>query len=207
MVNECQTGQHNCDHTCVDTEESFFCTCRSGFTLASDGHTCNVECGGQLTTASGTFTSPGYPNGYPTDGVECEWTIDVPNSQGRIEFTIDQSAFGINGNPPCTTDHIEFFDGTATNAASLDKICGLRGFYPQGIQPITTSSSIARVVFTGSDRSRPASRIGVRVNFRTVTSSQSRLFGVLHGIFFTCRVHHIHRRVPGEQWRLCPYLH
>ena len=177
MVNECETGQHNCDQVCVDTEESFFCTCNSGFTLASDGHTCNIDCGGRITVASGSFASPGYPNSYPEDGVKCEWTIEIPNRNGRIEFTIDDSAYGINGRPPCTTDHIEFFDGTADNAVSLEKMCGLPFHYPDGFQPITTSSSRAKVVFTGSGRSRPASRIGVRVTFRTVTASQSRFFG------------------------------
>lgn len=168
MVDECTTGQHNCDQECVDTEESFFCTCRSGFTLASDGHTCNIDCGGRLTTATGTFTSPGYPNSYPANGVVCEWIIEIPNNGGTIEFTIDESRFGINGRPTCTDDHIEFFDGTANSASSLEKICGLPHFYTNGLPTITTTSSTARVVFTGSDRSRPASRIGVSVSYRTV---------------------------------------
>ena len=178
----------------MDTEESFFCTCNSGFTLASDGHTCNIDCGGRLTTASGSFSSPGYPNGYPEDGVECEWIIEIPNTSGTIRFTIDDSAFGINGHPsrgtPCPTDHIEFFDGTASNAASLDKICGLTSFYPQGLQPIVTSTSRAKVVFTGSDLARPSSRVGVRVTYTTV-SSQSTSFTnkshshVLHAVPIT----------------------
>jgi len=33
-INECLLGSHNCDvhATCTDTEESFACQCRSGFT-------------------------------------------------------------------------------------------------------------------------------------------------------------------------------
>ena len=180
MINECLNGQHNCDQGCVDTEESFFCTCNSGFTLASDGHTCEVECGGRLTTAVGSFTSPGYPNGYPENGVECVWTIELPNNGATIEFTIDESPFGINGRPTpaCTNDHIEFFDGTSSNAASLEKVCGLRSMYGDNFpSTITTSTSRARVVFTGSDASRSRTRVGVRVEYRTVTSESELVSG------------------------------
>ena len=126
-------------------------------------------CGGRLTAASGSFQTEGYPDSYRFENFECEWTIELPDTRATIEFTIDESAFGINGRPPCTTDHIEFFDGTTTNAASLEKICGLADFYQSDTLPtITTTSSRARVVFTGSDRTRPVSRVGVRVTYRTV---------------------------------------
>ena len=85
---------------------------------------------------------------------------------GSIEFNIDDSAFGINGRPPCTRDHIEFFDGTGSNAASQGKICGLTRFDTVTLTPITLNSSRAGVVFTGSaNRNRPASRVGVRVTY------------------------------------------
>ena len=83
---------------------------------------------------------------------------------GSIEFTIDNSAFGINGRNPCTNDYIQFFDGTGSNAASLAKLCG----FSISVNPITTSSSSARVVFTGSvNPNRPASRVGVKVDYTT----------------------------------------
>ena len=82
-------------------------------------------------------------------------------------FTVDDSAFGVNGRAPCTNDHIQFFDGTASNADSLLKLCNLPRNYD--FQPITTTSSRARVVFTGSINSRrPASRVGVKVDYQTV---------------------------------------
>ena len=203
MINECLTGEHNCDQGCIDTEEAYMCTCDSGFELASDGRSCLVDCGGHFTSSTGSFTSPGYPVSYP-DNVECEWTIELPDTRATIEFTIDESAFGINGRPPCTTDHIEFFDGTTTNAASLEKICGLADFYQSDTLPtITTTSSRARVVFTGSDRPRSSSRVGVKVDYRTVSSSPSELIprnnvSVIHLPSLLAS----HRRMPGEQWRL-----
>ena len=85
---------------------------------------------------------------------------------GSIQFTIDPSAFGITGRAPaCTTDHIEFFYGTGSRAASLQKMCGLRGFYGGTMPTITTTSSTVRVVFAGSSAPRPSSRVGVKVNY------------------------------------------
>ena len=119
-----------------------------------------------MTAASGSFQTEGWPNSYTRRNFQCEWFIQLPDTSAAIEFTIDESAFGINGRPPCTTDHIEFFDGTSTNAASLEKICGLPHFYESDTLPIiTTTSSRARVVFTGSDRTRSATRVGVKVDY------------------------------------------
>lgn len=172
-INECTNGQHNCDQGCVDTEESFYCTCNDGFRLASNGHTCVTECGGTFTTASGTFQTPGYPSSYPQEDLECEWIIDIPDSGATIEFTVDNSPFGINGRPTCTSDHIEFFDGTDSSASSLRKLCGLAQFYGNfnSERRITTTTPEAKVVFTGTeDSSRPSDRVGVKVTYRTIKS-------------------------------------
>ena len=159
-------GISNCEQVCIDTIESFTCSCYDGFALQPDGHSC--ECGGTFTAASGSFETPGYPNGYLQEDLQCVWIIDVPGNES-IELTIDDSAFGINGRPPCTRDHIEFFDGTGNNAASLKKICGLTSMDTVTLTPITTSSSRARVVFTGSIKpNRSASRVGVRVTYSAV---------------------------------------
>ena len=83
-----------------------------------------------------------------------------------IEFTIDDSAYGINGRDPCPTDYIEFYDGTSSSASSIVRLCK---FDNPG--PITTTSSQARVVFSSSvNRNRPVSRVGVKVDYRTITS-------------------------------------
>ena len=40
-INECQTSNGGCQHICVNTPGSRQCLCRTGYTLASDGRTCN----------------------------------------------------------------------------------------------------------------------------------------------------------------------
>ena len=166
VINECVLGIDNCDHVCTDTLEAFTCSCNFGYLLDSDGHSCTLDCGGRLTAVSGSFQTPGWPNAYPSENFRCEWIVDVPGA-GAIEFTIDQSAFGINGNPSssCSSDSIQFFNGATGNARSLGKICGLPGFYGGVLPVMTTTTSTGRVVFTGTDRSRPASRVGVKVNY------------------------------------------
>ena len=165
-ADECTHGTHICDEVCINTDGSYTCGCHnSGYSLQSDGHSC--ACGGQLTTASGSFQTPGWPTSYPTENFECEWIIDVPNS-GTIEFTIDETAFGIKGRSPCPSDHIEFFDGITSNAVSLNKICGIVDYYLSGLPIIITTSSVARVVFTGSDLSRGSKRVGIKVDYTTI---------------------------------------
>ena len=39
-VNECQTDNGGCGHVCSNTDGSFQCLCREGYTLALDGSTC-----------------------------------------------------------------------------------------------------------------------------------------------------------------------
>ena len=165
-INECLEGTPNCEQVCINIAGSFTCACNDGYTLSADGRSCITGrgCGGTLTGASGSFQTPGWPHSYPQENFQCEWIIELPNTGAAIEFTIDDSAYGINGRPPCPADSIEFFNGIASSAESLYKLCKFEnpGF-------ITTTSSQARVVFTGRvNPYRPRSRVGVRVTYRAV---------------------------------------
>ena len=40
-VDECAEDIDGCAHICTDTDFSYTCSCRSGYSLASDGHGCN----------------------------------------------------------------------------------------------------------------------------------------------------------------------
>ena len=39
-LDECATGNHNCQQQCHNTVGSYTCSCNSGFDLNSDGRTC-----------------------------------------------------------------------------------------------------------------------------------------------------------------------
>ena len=120
-------------------------------------------CGGLLTQPNGTFHTPGWPHNYPSKDFQCEWRVEVASPGSVIEFRIDETDYGINGRSPCSTDSLEFFDGLERSAPSLSKVCE---FMNPG--PIRTTSHRGLVVFTGTvNDDRPASRVGVRVEYTT----------------------------------------
>ena len=161
-INECTENTHDCQEVCNNNDGSFTCSCNDGYTLEADGRSC--KCGGRLTAASGSFQTPGWPNGYPQEDFECEWTIELPNNESTIQFTIDDSAYGINGRPPCNRDYIEFFDGIESDAVSIHKLCRY-----DNPGTFSTTSSSSRVVFKGLiNPNRPAGRVGVKVDYTGV---------------------------------------
>ena len=147
----------------MNTNSSYECTCNDGYVLESNNHTCTLQCGGTLTGFSGSFQTPGWPNGYPQENFQCEWNIELPNPDASVAFTIDGSSYGINGQSPCQKDYVQFFDGVSKNATSVYKLC-----YFDRPESIVSTSFRSRVVFAGStDNHRPRSRVGVKVNYRS----------------------------------------
>ena len=39
-VNECLVSNGGCAQSCINVPGSYYCTCGSGYTLGSKGHTC-----------------------------------------------------------------------------------------------------------------------------------------------------------------------
>jgi len=75
-VNECLVNNGMCQHTCVDTEGSFRCSCPTGFLLATDGFDCEdvnecdqTPCGGnQCINTYGSYTCLSSANASPLTG-------------------------------------------------------------------------------------------------------------------------------------------
>ena len=125
-------------------------------------------CGGRLTTASGSLQSPNWPETYNVDE-ECEWTIELPNDTSVIAITFDIHDFGIAGyTPDCLKDVLEIFDGLGTNAARFDAMCGT--ILPN---PITTSSNVARIVFTAGPAHGPL-RKGFKLNYAAISTATTQ---------------------------------
>ncbi|KAM8780307.1 LOW QUALITY PROTEIN: scavenger receptor cysteine-rich domain-containing protein DMBT1 [Rhynchonycteris naso] len=100
----------------------------------------SFQCGGLLTNASGSFSSPWYPKKYPTN-VVCAWDIQV-DVRAHIRLTVDvvklENFYG------CPYDFIEIFDGPQRESFSLGRFCS-------SITPIFTSSSNRLTVVFHSD--------------------------------------------------------
>uniref|UniRef100_H2YNG0 Complement subcomponent C1r n=1 Tax=Ciona savignyi TaxID=51511 RepID=H2YNG0_CIOSA len=66
-----------CNHHCINVPGSYYCTCRPGFQLHSNRHTCTATCQGQVLSGdSGFVASPDYPQHY-SKLTDCDWTIQV----------------------------------------------------------------------------------------------------------------------------------
>lgn len=166
-VNECEDGQNGgCEYTCVDTPESYYCECPTGYMLDSDERSC--RCGGVFTEEEGSFQTPGWQENYPQEDFTCEWRVIASDSSSHVEFTVDQSHYGINGKPPCTRDYLQFYNGLDNSDPIGDKYC----FVNPPLNTIRSEGPEANVMFRGlANRRRPASRVGVRVQYRIVSSS------------------------------------
>ncbi|KYO43854.1 hypothetical protein Y1Q_0012828 [Alligator mississippiensis] len=103
------------------------------------------SCGGLLSSSSGEFTSPFYPENYP-NSADCIWEIQV-ESNSRVTLTFrDVVIQGVG----CQYDYIEVYDGPLNTSPLLGRIC-------HGSIFIYTSSSNLITVHFHSDNSYTSS--------------------------------------------------
>jgi hypothetical protein len=62
-----------------------------------------LGCGGDLTTPTGSFVSPNFPQAY-THASECFWTVRVNVGSG-VRITFDD--FDVEGHSTCSYDYLE----------------------------------------------------------------------------------------------------
>ncbi|GAB1292788.1 Deleted in malignant brain tumors 1 protein [Apodemus speciosus] len=83
------------------------------------------SCGGVISSLSGSFTSPQYPENYPTD-IQCVWEIHVEKNF-RIELMIPN--LNLEDILGCPYDSIEIFDDILTVVFRSDYMTTNTGFY------------------------------------------------------------------------------
>lgn len=91
-----------------------------GTVLTAMYNTIRNSCGGSISSASGTLTSPNYPDSYLSD-VECVWTLELLEGNA-IELTFD--AMDIAKSEHCNGDFLELRAGIAGKLLGLycDKV-------------------------------------------------------------------------------------
>ncbi|XP_032278902.1 deleted in malignant brain tumors 1 protein-like [Phoca vitulina] len=131
-------SEHNCGHhedagvICSDAEELPPPT-PPGLSTASRDYITggSSACGGVLSSLSGSFSSPLYPESYPTD-IQCVWEIHV-DKKFRIELMIP--TLNLEDILGCPYDSVEIFDGPRIASLSMGKFC----------------ASVAVIFFSSSD--------------------------------------------------------
>uniref|UniRef100_A0A8C5C907 Metalloendopeptidase n=1 Tax=Gadus morhua TaxID=8049 RepID=A0A8C5C907_GADMO len=120
---ECSKENGGCQHECVNTFGSYSCQCRSGFVLHENKHDCKeAGCDHVLNSASGTITSPNWPDKYPSKKA-CTWALSAtPGHRIKIAF----NEMDMEAHLECAYDHIEVYDGRDGKAPSLGRFCGTK---------------------------------------------------------------------------------
>ncbi|XP_004716072.1 cubilin [Echinops telfairi] len=111
---------------------------RSGRGFTVRWATQQPACGGRLTGAYGSITSPGYPGNYPP-GRDCVWKVMAAPGL-LVTFTF--GTLSLEHHDDCSKDYLEIRDGPMQTDPVLGKFCTTLS-----TPPLQTTGPLARVHF------------------------------------------------------------
>lgn len=116
-------------------------TTKNGFRATYQASPNRQICGGRLHGTNGNFSSPNYPNNYPSDEV-CEWEITGSDAHKWLEITFKD--FVIDDTVICSYNYLLVYDGVHGN--EVGRYCGM--YSPAA--PIIIPSHITDIRFATS---------------------------------------------------------
>ncbi|XP_041669933.1 mannan-binding lectin serine protease 1 isoform X2 [Cheilinus undulatus] len=147
-----------CDHFCHNYIGGYYCSCRYGYLLHSDNHTCKVECsGGVFRERSGVLSSVDFPSPYPKSS-ECVYRIEVEPGF-KIHLLFDPK-FDVEDHPDisCPYDHVKITAGSR----QFGPFCGDRS-----PGEILTDINAVTIVFNSDDS---GDNTGWRLSYTSIGS-------------------------------------
>uniref|UniRef100_A0A3P8SX64 Cubilin n=1 Tax=Amphiprion percula TaxID=161767 RepID=A0A3P8SX64_AMPPE len=92
-----------------------------GFSASYVSLNASTDCGESFTSPTGSFSSPNYPDFYPTSR-DCIFKITV---QVNMQILLNFTDFDMEGAPPaCNFDFVEIRDGGYETSPLIGKFCG-----------------------------------------------------------------------------------
>lgn len=133
-----ETLQPPCQHLCHNYIGGYFCSCRPGYELQKDGHSCQVECSNELyTEPSGYISSLEYPKPYPSE-LRCNYSIRVERGLNIHLKFLEPFEIDDHQQVHCPYDQLQIY----ANGRHIGEFCG-----KQSPAEIDTSSNTVDLLF------------------------------------------------------------
>ncbi|XP_012922746.1 complement C1r subcomponent [Heterocephalus glaber] len=113
-------SQPHCQHLCHNYLGGYLCSCRAGYELRQDGHSCQAECSSELyTEPSGYVTSLEYPRPYPPD-LRCNYSIRVERGLTLHLKFLEPFEIDDHQQVHCPYDQLQIY----ANGKNVGEFCG-----------------------------------------------------------------------------------
>ncbi|XP_059469459.1 protein tolkin-like [Neocloeon triangulifer] len=139
---ECTTStEQDCEQICINTLGGYYCSCKIGYELHSDGKRCIDACGGLFAVPNGTITSPSFPALYPSNK-HCSWEIHAPP---QYKITLNFTHFDLEGN-----NHDCEYDNVEVQSIHSNNVARTHGVYCGNVRPemVTSETNKMRIEFS-----------------------------------------------------------